>query len=129
MSSQPRDAQHPLPEMSTGSDLIDFFKLNATFDPITASTIETVQNSDRTRREVKIVKWKRTKFLGRGAFGSVWLEQDHKEKNLRAVKEIAKGTTTSPKLDYTRELLALSRLSKVRVENDCKYPSAKLTLG
>ncbi len=76
--------------MFTGSDLIDFFKLNATFYPITASTIETVQNSDRTRREITTVKWKKAKFLGRWAFGSVWLEHDYEEKNLRAVKEIAK---------------------------------------
>ncbi len=111
--------------MSAGSDLIDFFKLNATFDPLTASTSETVQNSDRTRREITIVKWKRTKLLGRGGSGNVWLEHDHEEKKLRAVKEIPKGTTTTPsKMDYTRELLALSQMSKVWVENCARYYQA-----
>ena len=56
-------------DISTQSDLIDFFKLNAVYDPDTHSTREVIQTSDRTQfeRRVTIVKeWSRsTKRLGR----------------------------------------------------------------
>lgn len=103
--------------MSTQSDLIDYFKLNAVYNPDTKSTREVTQTSDRTQfeRQVTVVKkWRRsTKRLGCGAFGTVWLEHNH-EGESRAVKEIPKGTPTTPlSIDYRRELLALGRLSKV----------------
>lgn len=44
----------------------------------------------------------------------MWLEHNHEEGELRAVREIPKGTpTTLLRIDYGRELLALGRLSKV----------------
>jgi hypothetical protein len=108
------------------SDLIDFFKLNATFDPVTSSTCEIIQTSDRTqrKRQITLVKnWKRTKRLGHGAFGTVWLEREGNDpeakqrQETRAVKELAKGrSTNASRIDYTRELLALGRLSKVSIQ-------------
>lgn len=104
--------------MSTQSDLIDYFELNAIYNPDTNSTREVTQTSDRGKfkRQVTIVKeWKRsTKRLGHGAYGIVWLEHNHEGEEFRAVKEIPKGTPSTPlDIDYKRELLALSRLSKV----------------
>lgn len=104
--------------MSTQSDLIDYFELNAVYNSDTNSTREVTQTSDRGKfkRQVTIVKeWKRsTKRLGRGAYGIVWLEHNHEGEEFRAVKEIPKGTPSTPlDIDYKRELLALSRLSKV----------------
>ena len=101
--------------MST-SDLVDYFRLDASYDPLTLVTRETVRVSDRARckRQITVVKeWKRTKRIGRGAFGTVWLDRNRDEET-RAVKEIAKEDSgTSLKIDYKRELLALGRLSKV----------------
>lgn len=104
--------------MSTQSDLIDYFKLNAVYNPDTNSAREVTQTSDRIqfKRQITIVKeWRRsTKRLGLGAFGIVWLEHSHEEGEFRAVKEIPKGTLSTPlNSDCKRELLALSRLSKV----------------
>lgn len=103
--------------MSIGSDLIDYFKLNAHFDAVNNITIETVQTSDRSRglRQVTVVKkWRRVKKIGQGACGAVWLEgDDGPTEDQRAVKEIAKDIHSSTlKVNYTRELLALGRLSK-----------------
>lgn len=104
--------------MSTQSDLIDYFKLDAFYNPENNSTLEVTQISDRVqfKRQFTIVKeWKRsTKRLGRGAYGIVWLEHNHEGEEFRAVKEISKGTPSTPlTIDYKRELLALSQLSKV----------------
>ena len=103
--------------MSTQSDLIDYFKLDAVYNPDTNSTREVTQTSDRAhfKRQVTIIKeWKRSTKLGSGAYGIVWLERNHEGEEFRAVKEIPKGTPSTPlTIDYKRELLALSRLSKV----------------
>lgn len=46
--------------------------------------------------------------------GIVWLEHDHEDGESRAVTEIYKGTPSAPfSIDYRREFLALSQLSKV----------------
>ena len=110
-------------KMSGGSDLIDYFKLNVRFDASdTQTTIETIETSDRARnlRQVRIERtWKQEKQIGKGSFGSVWVEynlEDPTER--RAVKEISKesGTNMSAlNVDYTRELIALGRLSKVYI--------------
>ena len=107
--------------MSAQSDLINFFQLNATFDPITRSTREVVRSSDRAqlRRQIVTVKeWKRqVEPIGHGGTGIVWLEHDEDGKE-RAVKQIFKATTTTPlQTDYKRELQALGRLSKVSSKN------------
>ena len=113
-------SSHP-PKISGSSDLIDYFKLDVIFDPTDSkTTIETTETSDRAqgRRQVRVIKrWKQIKNIGRGSFGKVWVESDQGDPtNRRAVKEISKdgGTNTSALVvDYTRELVALGRLSKV----------------
>ncbi len=107
--------------MSARSDLINFFQLNATFDPITRSTREVIQSSDRAqhKRQIVIVKeWKRqVEPIGNGGSGIVWLEHDEDGKE-RVVKQIFKATTTTPlQTDYKRELQALGHLSKVSFNN------------
>jgi hypothetical protein len=66
---------------------------------------------------VRAVKtWYRGRELGRGTFGTVFLESSEKgeEGNLRAVKDIAKDKNSKIKIDYNRELAAMATLSKVR---------------
>jgi hypothetical protein len=98
--------------MASSSDLVDYFRLDATFDPIQAVTRENVRAAKRTRRTV-VKEWKRTKRLGEGGFGTVWLEEETEEGHLRAVKEVSKNESTTARIDYIRELVALGRLSKV----------------
>ena len=103
--------------MSAQSDLIDFFQLNATFDPTTRSTREVIRSSDRAqlkRRIVTVKQWKRqVEPIGNGGSGIIWLEHDEDEKK-RAVKQIFKAKPTTPlQTDYKRELQALGHLSKV----------------
>ena len=98
--------------MAGNSDLVDFFRLDATFDPIFAVTRENVRAAHGTRRTV-VKEWRRTKRLGSGTFGTVWLEEETGKGELRAVKEVSKNGSTRAKTDYTQELVALGRLSKV----------------
>ncbi len=107
--------------MSAQSDLIDFFQLNATFDPTTRSTREVIRSSDRAqlkRQIVTVKEWKRqVEPIGIGGSGVIWLEQDG-DGGERAVKQIFKATTTTPlQTDYKRELQALGRLSQVSSKN------------
>lgn len=104
--------------MSAQSDLIDFFHLDATFDPTTRSTREVIQTSDRAqlkRQIVTVKEWKReAEPIGHGGSGIIWLEHDEDGSESRAVKQITKATPTRPfQTDYKRELQALGRLSKV----------------
>ena len=100
----------------SASDLVDYFRLDASYDPLTLVTRETIRvsNGAQRKRQVTVVKeWKRIKRIGRGAFGTVWLDRDEDDE-VRAVKEVAKEDSGAPlKVDYKRELLALGRLSKV----------------
>lgn len=63
-------------------------------------------------------KWQRTKELGRGSLGVVWLEKCTSGPNLGqvyAVKELRKGTRTVPPASYARELEAIAKFSQERV--------------
>ena len=111
--------------MSALSDLIDFFQLNATFDPTTRVTHEIIQSSDRAqlkRQIVTVKEWKRkAEPIGYGGSGIVWLELDEDGKESRVVKQIHKATPTIPLVtDYKRELHALGRLSKVSSKTFCR---------
>ena len=108
--------------MSAQLDLIDFFRLDATFNPTTRSTREAVQSSDRAQLKRKIVtvkEWKRQpEPIGHGRSGIIWLERDEDGKESRVVKQIRKATPTEPlETDYKRELQALGYLSKVSYKN------------
>lgn len=64
------------------------------------------------RRRVRVVKkWYRDREIGRGSFGTVFLERSEEGEN-RAVKDIAKNKNIN--IDYKRELIAMAILLKVR---------------
>ena len=68
----------------------------------------------RGRRRVKVVKkWYKTRELGRGSFGTVFLERSERGER-RAVKEIAKDKNSRTAINYRRELAAMVVLAKVR---------------
>ena len=118
--------------MSAESDLIDFFQLNATYDPTTRSTREVIQSSDRAqlKRQIVIVKeWKRqAEPIGHGGSGIIWLEHNEDGEESRVVKQIIKAASViALQAGYKRELQALSRLSKVSSKNSYKC-SWKLTI-
>ena len=99
------------------SDLEELFRLNITFDTTNGVTIETKNFSDRARgvRQGKsVTRWKNGACLGQGSSGTVWMQQEEQApEKCRAVKQIPKGTRSTPlPVDYRRELLALGRLSR-----------------
>lgn len=66
-------------------------------------------------------KWQRTKELGRGTFGIVWLEKCIAGPGLgkvRAVKELGKGSSSSS--NYYHELEAIQTFSQEKV---CRFSS------
>jgi hypothetical protein len=100
------------------SDLITDSKLE--IEIFTDHTLQTAFISNPVtgqRRTRKQEKWQRTKKLGSGGFGVVWLESctaGPSSGKLRAVKELTKGTTNvSP--NYYQELEAIAKFSQERV--------------
>ena len=71
----------------------------------------TIVRSDRRRAQ----NWYRRQELGRGSFGTVFLEES-REREFRAVKVLAK-TQSRITIDHTRELKAMAVLAKVRDMN------------
>jgi hypothetical protein len=97
--------------------LIEHFRLDAQiYDD---HTLHTSYVSDHTQgmRKVKIEKrWYKDRRLGQGGFGDVWLEVQKEHDRVtasRAVKAIRKHRMKSLNIDYSRELLALAKLSRV----------------
>lgn len=77
--------------------------------------------SARDRRIRKEERWVRDRFLGRGAYGTVYLErceQGDSSNKLRAVKEIRKFVVEGEELEYTRELEAISKFSHPKVSEN-----------
>ena len=71
--------------------------------------------SDRNlgvRRQTKIERWRKKKFLGRGTYGDVWLEEEE-EGRLRAVKIIRKDENASTNTKRLQEPFAMAYMSKV----------------
>ncbi|KAJ5353722.1 hypothetical protein N7541_006286 [Penicillium brevicompactum] len=103
--------------MSQISDLVHDSRLSTRF--LSDNTIHTYFESTtvfnrRARRQKRVETWVRSKELGRGSFGIVWLEQCPKEDRLRAVKEIAKKKIQ--KNAYHRELEAIVKFSHARYD-------------
>jgi hypothetical protein len=108
----------PIHLESSGSDLINHFKLDAEYFSDHILHTEYVSDPARGLRKVKVEKrWYRQTNIGHGGFGAVWLEVRREGESIkaqRAVKEINKGRMKAVKIDYRTELLALAKLSKVR---------------
>lgn len=101
------------------SDLVQDAELQTRFYP--EYTVHIYIESGPTVRERAILReehWKRQRFVGGGAHGSVWLERCEKgqrEVELRAVKEVVKCPHDSRHIDYGRELEAISKFSNRKV--------------
>jgi hypothetical protein len=108
-------------------DIVRDFKLEAHFpEESTTEVVHTFQESDPTSRRrltSRSEHWKREKRIGRGGYGSVWLEKCIEDRRtdaavktyaVRAVKEIEINTELGP-IDYIRELEAIARFSHHRV--------------
>jgi hypothetical protein len=103
--------------MSSHSDLIDHFKLNVEFcKGYVSHTSYVSDHAKGLRKKTVEKKWYRLRTIGEGACGTVWLEVDQEGKDTaaeRAVKEIRKSRMRIMKIDIERELLAMTKLSKV----------------
>lgn len=100
-------------DMAHASDLIDHFKLDTEFFPDYVQHVSLKSDASRLQRKIRVVqRWRRQEVLGHGTFGIVWLEKEN-DGETRAVKEVSKITAERANIDYTRELAALAKLSKV----------------
>ena len=103
--------------MATLDPAIGYHKLDTRF--FRGHVRHTTSHSDASlgRRQVTVAKnWYRGQELGRGNFGTVYLESSDKGEH-RAVKEMLKGKDRK-KIDYRRELMAMAILAKVRDIDD-----------
>ncbi|KAK7225680.1 hypothetical protein V2G26_013683 [Clonostachys chloroleuca] len=112
LSPSPR--RHHLPDLVRDSRLDTTFDLNSR----TVCHVSFITNLASRQRRVKTeVRWKRSKRIGAGGFGSIWLErcvEGGSLGQLRAVKEIAKQPDATHAVDYTRELEAIAKFSHER---------------
>ena len=100
--------------MASPDLVVSYHKLDTKF--FTGSVQHTTFRPDagQGRRRLKVVeKWYRDRELGRGGFGTVFLERPGKGE-CRAVKGIAKDKNSTVKIDYRRELMAMAIFAKVR---------------
>ncbi|KAL3492419.1 kinase-like domain-containing protein [Aspergillus germanicus] len=91
--------------MTTLSELVEDAKLTVRFFPDYVSH-EVFDPAVRGTREEK---WRRDQFLGRGGFGTVWLERGLDDNDqVRAVKMVPRQSRSShATIDFTRELEAM----------------------
>ncbi|KAH6962015.1 kinase-like domain-containing protein [Ilyonectria sp. MPI-CAGE-AT-0026] len=118
------DVTKPAGRESRISDLVVESRIEAAWDPETEQTtqIRTVVGVSASRRRLKSEEtWKRKRILGRGAYGTVWLEeciassgQPHGASHLRAIKEIRKHPYVSSASEFYRELEAIAKFSHER---------------
>ena len=101
----------------SGSDLLEYFKLDAQYTSDHTLQVSYAKRPGISRCKVRTEqRWYRDREIGHGTFGSVWLEVNRKGQGVtaqRAVKEVSKRLMQRSGIDYRRELLALSTLSKV----------------
>ncbi|KAJ0425206.1 kinase-like domain-containing protein [Aspergillus carlsbadensis] len=95
--------------MTTLSELVEDAKLAVRFFPDYVSHDVFDPAARGTREE----DWRRDQFLGRGRFGTVWLERclDDSDK-VRAVKRVPRQSRSSHATDFTRELEAMIKFSQ-----------------
>ena len=99
--------------MASSDLVIGYHKLNTEF--FAGHVQHTTFRSDTSqgRRQVRVVKkWHSEREVGRGSFGTVFLEKSERGEH-RAVKEIAKDRNGALRIDYRRELMAMAILVKV----------------
>lgn len=97
---------------------IDESRLETTFESdsvVVHTSYETDRAVKRRRVEVRS-RWTRIKEIGSGAFGVVWLEKNEGG-DKRAVKGLFRRLMKAQKIDFSRELQALTELREVSVSN------------
>lgn len=98
--------------MSTPNPALGHYKLETEFHD--GYVVNPMYEWDYSIRCVKsLVKWKRGKTLGKGAFGEVWLEEEEAGER-RAVKCLERHSEVLMDAGVTRELLALITLTEVQ---------------
>lgn len=96
----------------TGDDYIDSFQLPVQFTKLYTEHSRRVANVSRgIRNAVHIQSWSRVKELGRGGFGTVYLETE-KDGFARAVKAVQKETGHTRTLHYIHKILAMAHFGK-----------------
>lgn len=100
--------------MTADTSKVDRYKLETTFDGDYVTHTIHKSNLGMAQRTIEVKeRWKRTKDIGSGSFGVVWLEeQEGGGGHLRAVKKIARNFKG---VDYSRELATLAKLKDVSI--------------
>jgi hypothetical protein len=102
-----------VPDLISDSEL-----LTSIIDGVTKHVMDEIGVSSRRRRVQWEQHWARKKYLGRGAYGSVWLEEcvtGVRDIQVRAVKQILKDRQQSQQIAYHRELEAIMKFSNPKV--------------
>lgn len=102
-------------------DLIEHFRQDAVVAKECTTHIQYYTDRARgIRREKVEKKWFRKKEIGRGSSGTVWLEVsgDDDVVEERAVKIISKSFMKQLNVDYKKELLALTKFSKQKYQQE-----------
>lgn len=104
------------------SELVKDARLPTKLDP--EHTIHTFQESShvagrRARRREREEIWRKKRYLGIGAFGTVSLEEcvSDSGSRLRAVREVRRIAQDATPIDFNRELEAIAKLSQQKVAN------------
>ncbi|OJD38831.1 calcium calmodulin-dependent protein kinase type 1b [Diplodia corticola] len=85
-------------------DFLQHFRLEAT-----TRGKHTFHSFDRNGRR-RVEKWTQERDVGRGAYGTVWLQRRARSNEVRAVKEVAKHVP----MDHLKEIRAIAKFSKAR---------------
>lgn len=104
--------------LNLDSDLVRDSKIETEFsDSCFRHVFYDTGESAKQRRVRREERWVRRNFVGRGAYGSVYLEQcvTGTSKKIRAVKEVKKSVVAGQELDYVRELEAVAKFSHQKV--------------
>ena len=100
------------------SDLVRDSEIEATIsNGCTTQVTYTAGRSAKQRRVRVEERWVREGRLGRGAYGTVYMERCGRgpQSRVRAVKEINKSVVAGEQIDHTRELGAIAKFSHPRV--------------
>jgi hypothetical protein len=99
--------------IETGDDFIDSYQLRTLFTgPFVEHHRRFSDISRGIRNQIEVKQWQRVRELGRGGFGTVYLEAE-RGGAVRAVKEIPKHTNRTRTMDHLREILAMAHFSIV----------------
>ena len=97
----------------TGDDFIDSFQLPVQFTESHVIHTRRVTDIRRgIRNAIHEERWSRDREIGRGGFGTVYLESEGSGL-VRAVKEVPKFAGRTRTMDHLREVLAMAHFKKV----------------